>query len=30
MSGAGQGPSARRDDSDVIDVEPKEIKPPSS
>lgn len=28
--GAGAGPSARRDDSDVIDVEPKEIKPPST
>jgi hypothetical protein len=26
----GSGPSPRRDDSDVIDVEPKEIKPPSS
>lgn len=24
-----EGPSARRDNDDVIDVEPKEIKPPS-
>ena len=30
MSRPGSGPSPRRDDPDVIDVEPKEIKPPSS
>ena len=30
MNRPGAGPSPRRDDLDVIDVEPKEIKPPSS
>lgn len=28
--GPGAGPGSRRDDSDVIDVEPKEIKPPGA
>ncbi len=30
MNRPSTGPSTRRDDSDVIDVEPKEIKPPST